>query len=57
VGVIKGLYEKLTQEDEENSLKDNRRSLFDIVAGTSIGAMNAAVLVSNVIKKKSWKMQ
>jgi predicted acylesterase/phospholipase RssA len=29
--------------------------LFDIVAGTSIGAMNAAVLVSNVVKKdKTW---
>jgi predicted acylesterase/phospholipase RssA len=55
VVAIKGLYEKLTQQDEENALKDNRRFLFDIVAGTSIGTMNAAVLVSNVIKKKSWK--
>jgi NTE family protein len=35
VGVIKGLYEKLTQQDEENG---HRRPLFDIVAGTSIGA-------------------
>jgi len=30
--------------------------LFDIIAGTSIGAMNAAVLVSSVVnRKKSWK--
>jgi NTE family protein len=55
VGVIKGLYEKLTQQDEGNSLKDNRTPLFDVITGTSIGAMNAAVLVGNVIKKKSWK--
>jgi len=29
--------------------------LFDIVAGTSIGAINATILVSYVIKKKSWE--
>jgi NTE family protein len=30
--------------------------LFDIVAGTSIGAMNAAVLISNVVnRKKTWE--
>jgi len=28
------------------------RPLFDIVAGTSIGAMNAAILVSNVVNRK-----
>ena len=32
-----------------------RRPLFDIVAGTSIGAINAAVLVSHVIENKTWK--
>ncbi|MFL6486254.1 MAG: patatin-like phospholipase family protein [Nitrososphaera sp.] len=31
------------------------RPLFDIVAGTSMGAMNAAVLVSNVVnRRKTW---
>jgi NTE family protein len=31
------------------------RPLFDIIAGTSIGAINASILVSNVVvKKKSW---
>jgi predicted acylesterase/phospholipase RssA len=37
---------------------DNGSSLFDIVAGTSIGAMNAAVLVSNIVKKdKTWSLK
>lgn len=50
-GVLKALCEKLTQE---NNKKDG--PLFDIVAGTSIGAMNAAVLVSNVVNgSKTWK--
>ena len=30
--------------------------MFDIIAGTSMGAMNAAVLVSNVVnRKKTWE--
>jgi len=37
-------------------IKDSKRGedklLFDIVAGTYIGAMNAAVLVSNIVKEK-----
>jgi NTE family protein len=53
-GVLKGLCTELTEEDKKEGKED--RSLFDIVAGTSIGAMNAAVLVGNVaIKNKSWK--
>jgi predicted acylesterase/phospholipase RssA len=53
VGVLKVLCNKLI-EGAENSQKDE--SLFDIVAGTSIGAINAAVLVSNVVnRKKTWK--
>ena len=38
-GAFKALYEKLTREDKENG--NERRPLFDIVAGTSIGAINA----------------
>jgi NTE family protein len=35
---------------------NNHELLFDIIAGTSMGAMNAAVLVSNVVnRKKKWK--
>jgi NTE family protein len=53
VGVLKVLSKKLIEEDKKNAEQD--RPLFDIIAGTSIGAMNAAVLVSNVVKKnKDW---
>jgi predicted acylesterase/phospholipase RssA len=54
-GVIKVLCRRLTEKNDKEKGKDNRRPLFDIVAGTSIGATNAAVLVSNVVKKgKTW---
>jgi len=53
VGVIKGLCKKLQEIDKKKGV--DRRCLFDIVAGTSIGAMNAAVFVSNIVKRdKSW---
>jgi predicted acylesterase/phospholipase RssA len=53
-GVITVLCEHLTDKDKEDEKKDG--PLFDIIAGTSIGAMNAAILVSNVVnRKKSWK--
>ena len=46
-GVFKVLYDRLYETG---------KPLFDIVAGTSIGAINAAILVSHVIKNgNSWK--
>jgi NTE family protein len=46
-GVFKALYKKLYRPGE---------ALFDIVAGTSIGAINAAILVNHVIKhNNSWE--
>ena len=54
-GVISMLCRRFTEKNDKEKNKDNRRPLFDIVAGTSIGAMNAAILVSNVVKNgKSW---
>ena len=48
-GVLSVLCKELTYEYREGPL-------FDIVAGTSMGAMNAAVLVSNVVnRKKTWE--
>lgn len=53
VGVLKVLAKKIIEEDEKNA--EQGRPLFDIIAGTSIGAMNAAVLVSNVVRRnKPW---
>ena len=42
-GVFQALYDNINTDDG--------RPLFDIVAGTSSGAMNAAIIVSNVIEK------
>lgn len=63
-GVLQALVDKLDKVEEDQvkeGLKDKRRHLFDIIAGTSIGAMNAAILASNIIKhgnshdSQSWK--
>ena len=51
-GAFKALYERLTQEDIQSG--NGGRPLFDIVAGTSIGAINATVLVSHVLDNKTW---
>jgi NTE family protein len=52
-GVYKAVVEKLIKEDEDRERKGllEKRPLFDIVAGTSIGAMNAAIVVSTVTEK------
>jgi NTE family protein len=47
-GVFKAIYKHLIEQEGENAEKN----LFDIVAGTSIGAINAAILVSYVKEKK-----
>jgi len=53
VGVLKTLCKKLREKDKENHEED--RLLFDIVAGTSIGAMNGAVLVSRYLETENWE--
>lgn len=54
VGIYKALYENLIDQ----SLRENRQ-LFDIVAGTSAGAMNATIIVNHVLQSKDkenpWK--
>lgn len=58
-GAISVLCEHLIDNDKVRKNNNNNEKdgpLFDVVAGTSIGAMNAAVLVSNVVnRKKTWK--
>jgi NTE family protein len=53
-GVLKILCKYFTGQDKKNDEKG--RLLFDVVAGTSIGAMNGAILVSKVLENKSWKI-
>ena len=51
-GAYRAFYELLSERDKKIGREDH--NLFDIVAGTSIGSMNAAVLVSYVKENKSW---
>jgi len=52
-GVLEVLCKKLAEDDKESNVED--RLLFDIVAGTSIGAMNGAILVSQFLETQSWE--
>ena len=59
-GVLKVLCKRLIEEDRrkgDNNEYDNdgKPLLFDIIAGTSIGAMNGAVLLSQYLKTGSWE--
>jgi len=51
-GALNILTRNLRMEDKENGEKN--RLLFDVIAGTSIGAMNGAILVSQYLETKSW---
>jgi NTE family protein len=53
-GVFQFLVENLVRNDKDKKRKgveNEKRPLFDIVAGTSIGAMNGAIVVSSVKKE------
>jgi NTE family protein len=52
-GVYSALYESLSKMDIEEG--DKGRPIFDIIAGTSIGAINAAVLVSYVVENQTYE--
>jgi NTE family protein len=52
-GAYKALYAWLATKDEKEGRE--ARSTFDIIAGTSIGAMNAAVLTSYVVKNRTYE--
>ncbi len=49
-GVFKKLYDIIKKND-----KNWEKGMFDIVAGTSAGAINAAILTSHVKQKKTWE--
>ncbi|HEX2014637.1 MAG TPA: patatin-like phospholipase family protein [Nitrososphaera sp.] len=51
-GVFEAIYEKIKRDDPQNW----KTNLFDIVAGASIGAINAVVLVDQFLRNgKSWE--
>ena len=52
-GAYKALYDFVTQRDEREGKKG--RHAFDIIAGTSIGAMNSAVLTSYVVEHGTYE--
>jgi NTE family protein len=52
-GAYRAIYEFLSERDEERGEKG--RPTFNIVAGTSIGAINAAVLVSYVVENQTYE--
>ena len=53
VGAYKALYEWLVEKDKREGKEQSRT--FDIIAGTSIGAMNSAVLTSYVIENGTYE--
>jgi NTE family protein len=52
-GVLEVLCKNLAEEDKENNQEDGL--LFDIIAGTSIGAMNGAIFVSQFLETQNWE--
>lgn len=52
-GVLNILTKNLRIEDEVNGEKN--RLVFDVIAGTSIGAINGAILMSQYLETKSWE--
>jgi NTE family protein len=50
-GAFKAIYNHIKEKEGTNSVE----RMFDIVAGTSIGAINASLLVDYVKKKNTWE--
>ena len=51
-GAYQALYESITKADREKGTRD--KPFLNIVAGTSIGAINAAIIVSYVVENNTW---
>ena len=47
-GTYQQMYKKVSKESTDGRL-------FDIVAGTSIGAINSSILVGHYLKNRSWE--
>ena len=53
VGAYKAGYQFIKSRDKKAG--NTERQIFDIIAGTSIGAINSAILTSYVIENKTWE--
>ena len=51
--LTRGIYETVEKKDNSNSIYN--KSTFDIIAGSSIGAINATILTSHVIETGSYE--
>jgi NTE family protein len=49
-GVYRVLYDRISRSLERSNRTDE--NIFDIIAGTSIGAINAAIIINHVLKNK-----
>jgi hypothetical protein len=54
-GVFHALVKKLSEQDKDEGGEKQKRPLFDIIAGTSIGGMNAAVVLGSIRRGDSWQ--
>ena len=52
-GIYKAVYSFLKQNDKDQG--NVGRPIVDMIAGTSIGAINAAILVSYLVENKTWE--
>ena len=52
-GAYQAVYESITKKDREKGITG--KPVFDIVAGTSIGAINATIIVSYVVENNTWE--
>ena len=52
-GAYQALYERITKTDREKEVRG--KPFLDIVAGTSISALNAAIIVSYVVENNTWE--
>jgi NTE family protein len=55
-GVFKEIFKKVKRDDEKRSYRSKYNTVFDVIAGTSIGAINATLLVGYFLKNnRSWE--
>jgi NTE family protein len=54
IGVLQSIYKHLAKNNGIVKKSERAESMFDIVAGVSIGAINAVFLVDQILKNNSW---